>query len=515
MSWIRIFVILCMVYTSHAQNYLSNEWYIEIGKVKAQFQLDTVLVKRFFDSDSLQYRCPAGNSNICDSTGNLKLAVSPFVAMNGSTSGFIEGGSAINNEGFASYYQGTSPYGNTTLILPKGANQYYIFNTTVSDSYLNTYITGGQGSVGFKMDQLRYSIVDMGANNGVGKVVVNNQLLLTSPDLYGFNITNMTATRHANGKDWWLIKPSGQDKTSRYTYLVTENELKLFNIEQLPKLTNNFIYQNIGQSCFSKDGTLYAESNSDAPTTIWRFDRCSGQFTFLRSFDIIKLNKDTTTPFPSATGVCFSDNNRYLYQGEFFSIYQFDLQEQNDTLALHCFCEQDTSKNFSNNNSFQMTPYGQIYIGHWHGISPDVDAIMQPDQYGADAFHKLNYYQQQKIWYNVVGTNDPPNMINYALGKLPNSPCDTIKTTTSLFANWSLSPNPNEGNLEVKVPVNNAQQINVNICNVLGQRVRAFQNKIDYTYKVNLDINSLAAGMYYVQCITDNGSSFNTKIIKL
>jgi Secretion system C-terminal sorting domain len=434
--------------------------------------------------------------------------------MNGSNMGFIEGGENLNLDSVTLYEDGFSFISNTSIIIPMGNNKFYIFITTISDEKAyNYYKVSGDGYV---YDEIRYSIVDMNSNNGKGKVIENRKLLFKATSEPWLNKTNFTATLHANGRDWWLIKPSARDRYKRYKFLVSEKEIIKYE-EELPHITSNFVYDLVGQSCFSQDGSLYAECNSNCPTTIWNFDRCSGKFTLKRIIDIQKINKDVSTPFAKATGVCFSADNKYLYQAEFYSIYQIDLEEPNDTVAMHWYSQVDTSKNSSWNNSLQMTPEGQIFIGHWHGISADVNAIMRPNEYREASDLKFDYMQCKRIfWPNIVaGINDPPNMINYELGALAGSPCDTIKHAFSFFKEWIISPNPTQSFIEVQIPVQGAESLQIIIYNSLGQKVQESLYNIDYTYKIKHEFGAFSRGMYFTKCITNNGQSYSQKIIKL
>jgi hypothetical protein len=68
---------------------------------------------------------------------------------------------------------------------PANSNEYYLFSvgvTTVSQ-------TG-----------VFYSIIDISKNNGLGEVVSKNNQLSTWQA-----VDCISATKHANGKDWWLV----------------------------------------------------------------------------------------------------------------------------------------------------------------------------------------------------------------------------------------------------------------------------------------------------------------------
>jgi Secretion system C-terminal sorting domain len=515
----HILLLQCIVVICHAQSMANNEWYVGIEKNKLSFYSDTINTSRFFAADSQYYYLVNGQSSICDTNGQLLLACSPFSVFNGSSSGFVIGGDSIYNKVYTNVEVGTSSVSNTSLIVPKGDNQFYIFLTTISDSLMTEFTNLGSGQVDFEMDEIRYCVVDMSANNGQGEVISNKNLLLHTTTKPHLNGTCFTACMHANGRDWWLIKPSASDRRIRYKFLITPDSIYTYKDENLPSLTSGVVYHYIGQSCFSQDGTLYAESNADCPTTIWNFNRCTGEFTLKRIFDLKKNNKDSTNPSPTATGVCFSADNRYLYQGEFFAMYQLDLNEADDKKAVYCYCEPDTSKKFSLNHNIQMTPTGQIYIGHWHGLSPDINAIMRPSQFQADANFKFNYgfVQSNVATGGTLPTADPPNIFNYALGALQGSPCDTLNKpppldTTNKNTVWQLGPNPADNFINIKVPGVDAKVLAVQVYNVLGQRVQNAQYSLDNTLIVQHNVATLAAGVYVVQ-VQVNGRNFHKEKI--
>jgi hypothetical protein len=510
---VQFFAVYC-----YGQSVSNQEWYVGIEKNKLAFSGDTMLASRFFTGDSQYYYLVNGQSSICDSNGKLLLCCSPFKILSGNGSILLANGDSINNSVFTNFQSGTSPYHNTTLFIPISKFRYYIFLNTISDSLLSAYINLGGGQVEFNFDELRYFIIDIDPVAKIGKVTVNKKLLRHTTSEPHLNISCLTACPHANGRDYWLIKPSGKDRRIRYKFLITPDSIYTYKDENLPPLTNAFVYHGIGQSCFSQDGTLYAESNADCPTTIWNFNRCTGEFTLKRIFDLKKNNKDSTNPSPTATGVCFSADNRYLYQGEFFAMYQLDLDEPDDAKAVYCYCAPDTSKNFSWNHNIQMTPTGQLYLGHWHGISPDINAIMRPSQYQADASFKFNYGLVQTVFPNgTLPTADPPNIFNYALGALKGSPCDTLNKpqlndSTNKNTIWQVGPNPATANLYIQVPGADAKVLAVQVYNVLGQRVQSAQYNLNSVYTVQHNIAALASGLYVIQMQVNGTNFYTTKI---
>jgi hypothetical protein len=491
-SFVLLFFLL-LFNRSNCQNNLGKEWVVSYYNNKLIFEKDTVIPQLINIKDS-SFNFVSGNSNICDSSGSLLLFATPFKVFNGKTGKVIEGGNAINNDSITYYEKGLSAYSNTSIILPKGNNQYYIFISTQSDAKCSRFWQWLGDD--YDHDQILYSIVDMNANNGAGKVIVNRRVLLQVNEAPWLNKTNFTATRHANGRDWWLVKPSSFDRFIRYKFLVSNDTIMPF-VETLPHITNLYPITSIGQSCFSHDGTLYAENNENCPHTIWHFDRCSGQFTIKRIIDLQHFNNDSLVANPIFNGICFSPNNRYLYAVDDYWVYQIDLNEPNDTLAVQCVSEYDTSKNYSDNGCMQLTPTGQIYIGHWGGLSQDVNAIMNPNEHGKNCNFKFNYCIVNTHPNKLGGTIDPPNIPFYGLGALAGSPCDTIRPQATA---WLLYPNPASNIIKLKVPNSSSGNIvAIKVYNMLGQQIINTNTSINFEHEASLPLNYLASGVYVLK----------------
>ncbi|MCB0557230.1 MAG: hypothetical protein KDD02_27040, partial [Phaeodactylibacter sp.] len=161
--------------------------------------------------------------------------------------------------------------------------------------------------------------VDMSANNGQGVILEKNTSVIYDTLAYG----RIVATRHANGRDWWIIIPQF-DSNQYYTILFTPNGIE--NIQTIemgePILTGGF------QSSFSPNGKKYARidikytGESEHKVTLYDFDRCTGAFTNFNSFTF------TDWAFGGG-GLAFSENSRFLYVTSWFNVYQFDLNASN------------------------------------------------------------------------------------------------------------------------------------------------------------------------------------------
>jgi hypothetical protein len=99
----------------------------------------------------------------------------------------------------------------------------------------------------------------------------------------------------------------------------------------------------------------------------------------------------------------------------------------------------------------------------------------------------------------------------YALGALPNSPCDTIRIQP---ANWLLYPNPTTENIKLKVPNStNGSSINIVIYDMLGQMVNSNNYITNYEHELSINAGPLAGGVYILKAY-HGSNSFISKFVK-
>lgn len=121
-------------------------------------------------------------SSISLSTGDLLFYTNGVSVYNSNDSLMTNGSDLLGN---LSATQGT-----IIIPFPNSTNLYYIFT---ADSEQNYIINNGEGL------GLNYSVVDMNASSGLGAVVQKNIQLLPNAS------EKLTAIRHSNGTDYWLI----------------------------------------------------------------------------------------------------------------------------------------------------------------------------------------------------------------------------------------------------------------------------------------------------------------------
>jgi hypothetical protein len=254
-------------------------------------------------------------------------------------------------------YGAWSPQSVVIIPIPGNTTAYYLF--TRSDSALS------------------YSVIDMTLNAGLGYVVLRNQVLFNAPVL-----RYMTAIKHANGADWWLITHGLG--TNFMAYQITPSGIQAPVISNVGISYNNAGYSSQCEIVSNLQGSQLAFSSASGIHLV-DFDRCTGVYS---NFKTISLAE---TPYSFA----YSPDGTKLYYSFHYNQYPTYLYQ----LCLDCPPPLDSNMieifhnyNFTYNLSqIQNGPDGKIYvaIGHWwlpdttHGpMNMNLSVINDPDQLG-------------------------------------------------------------------------------------------------------------------------------------
>ena len=377
------------------------------------------------------------------------------------------------------------PQGNLVIPLPGDSTKYYLFHETID--YLN--------STNVSL-HLYYSVIDMRLDGGLGAVVQKNTVLLTDSLVPG----RITATKHANGRDWWLFVH--QYNTSKaFAFLITPQGISspiqhdLFN-------PRGIWY---GQALFSPQGDKFAYYEPYNDLDIFDFDRCTGTFSH---FVHININDSA-----GIGGAAFSPSGRYLYISSLNYIYQFDLQatpivsSKTTVGVFDLFYIQGLYQNFY---LASLASDGKIYINCGNG---------------SKYFHVINSPDSAGLACNFVQRGLPlprwdaftmPNYPNYFLGADANSLCDTLSTgiasiQPSVVA-FSVFPNPVRDDLFITHSLKEPVQ-RITLVNSLGQVQDLPFNTINNGEYLQIDFHNFSAGIYYLQ-LTTKTQVVSRKVVK-
>lgn len=216
-------------------------------------------------------------------------------------------GSTVYNKNGAAMGNGTGLLGNPSstssgivVPCPGEPNLYYVL--TVS-------------ALGGARNGIRYSVIDMRLNGGLGDVISgwkNLQVSLTGSGYTNADVAeNISVVQHANGVDYWLV--------SRIRKSVIVWSITVAGISATPSIYNTTydvqivpsVGAGIGYLKFNADGTKFVHvqhlifSNGSTFTT-GEFDRSTGVVSSLK---VRNINAE----YGPAYGMEFSSNSEYLY----------------------------------------------------------------------------------------------------------------------------------------------------------------------------------------------------------
>ncbi|MBC7777895.1 MAG: T9SS type A sorting domain-containing protein [Phycisphaerae bacterium] len=366
------------------------------------------------------------------------------------------------------------------IFLPKPGsdNLYYLFHTRHDDA-------------SWAPMNLFYSVIDASGDNGNGRVISKNNVLVNDSLFLGDQVS---ATRHANGRDWWLVSPRC-NSNSIHVSLLTETGVEYKGIQDFDQIgwPVDFQYWS-SQSAFSPDGSKYFH-NSLSCLSAFDFDRCTGAMS-----NPIRLGWDSL-PF-AGNGVSVSPNSRYLYLTSGIRVQQYDLWAPNLSASMVVVAEYDSTLAPFPATFFQMTngPDGKIYI-NTKADNQVLHIIQHPNEPGLACD-----VEQHAIWLPSLSSVLMPNFPNYRLGALE-GPCDTIVSGVgsllpSNAQSFRLFPNPNVGTFTVEMLGQSANgggdgEIDFILYDGLGQLVAREQADFRTGNMVKVfEYGELPAGLY-------------------
>jgi len=212
---------------------------------------------------------------------------------------------------------------------------------------------------------LNYSEVDMTLDGGLGDVTANKNILLIP-----FTCEKVTAIKHQNSSDFWIISPENNTNII-HSFLLTSA-----GINMTPILTTaQSPVDGVGYLKGSPDGSRIVLVNSNLLNfELYNFDNTTGGLTF-------QLQCAGNGPY----GAEFSPNSSLLYISEWpgAGVWQFDLLAGSNTSIINSALNLGTSG--GTGGALQLAPDNKIYQavgGVWGAGVTTLPVINNPDIVG-------------------------------------------------------------------------------------------------------------------------------------
>ena len=471
------------------------------------------------------------SSTISDTLGDYQFYCTGFYVMD-KLGEIMQDGAQVNcpyGTELSNYYGGSSLFTQTSIILPKKGNTYYVFSTGMSDSSANIYLN----HIDTKFDVLNYSIVDMDSNAGKGKVTAKNKILM---DHQEYANCALTAVKHGNGKDWWLVKADCIN--NRYQLFLVEEDTILGPYYQYRTDTADSYCYFWGQLYFSHDGSKmvsgvygnrYNTSSNPNPfptgygyqdissgdtylpnrVDLYEFDRCNGTLTYKNHY-MVPLDTFSYPNYDIKNGLCFSPNDSLLYMSNLYSIYQIDLYDTNVTNGLFITGPDTVITKFPWYYEMAVAPNGKLYIGNESAIRHYMSYIDNPNIKGIGCTFIPN-----GVWQPYTNLKSIPNMANYGLGAAPvGGNCWPLGMSPVLEEERGISvyPNPASNKIEIQYMLEEHEQADLIFYDVLGNKVKVIiLHGNEYTKTI--DVSNFASGLYVYHFNTTKGKRYVGKLI--
>ncbi|OQA06880.1 MAG: hypothetical protein BWY67_01855 [Bacteroidetes bacterium ADurb.Bin397] len=283
---------------------------------------------------------------------------------------------------------------------------------------------------------LMYSVIDIRLDGGLGSVVQKN-----IPLLGGLMVDCVTAIKHGNGRDWWIMvrpSPVGQPvyNNTWLLYLISPSGITAIPQQNIGALNGT----NAGQVAVSAGGSKICFTNLGGLIELYDFNRCTGEI----SNPILIEPQLSVGPFPFYWSAEFSPSGQYLYVSsstQISRLWQFDLWATNIPLSKTLLWQVQNPANTA--GALKRGPDNKIYFAcSWSGggftfpydsteywpENMNLGVIHFPDSAGSSCnFLPWSFYLGGKRTYKGL-----PNNPDYDLPTLAGSPCDTLVSQNEL-----------------------------------------------------------------------------------
>ena len=382
----------------------------------------------------------------------------------------------------------------SALILPQPSSSryFYVFTT---DCFQNNLQNG-----------LRYSVVDICLDSGSGDVIPNQKNI----KLLDTVAEKVTAVRHANGIDYWIITHKYYSDAF-YSYHLSSTGIIDTVISHIgsrhPDIASNQQFAAaIGELKASPNGNKLAIVNGNAGAYV-----ISEYFDFDKNTGAISnwINLQTNLAWQQQYyGISFSPDNSKLYiacsvnhQG----VYQFNLNAGNGNADSVIASRTNIATNNIGYYGLQLANNGKIYITKT-GINMYLAIINNPNNPGVNC-----NFQDSAIYLNgdTCGFGLPNFIDSYNYSNtIDNCIMEGVNGVT-ISNTFSISPNPFSSQTNITFN-KETKHTTIKIMDMLGKVIKTknFTGK-----QLTIEKGDMQAGVYFVQVIDEKKNVVNRKIV--
>jgi hypothetical protein len=253
-------------------------------------------------------------------------------------------------------------------------------------------------------------------------------------------------------------------------------------------------------SYFSKDGDIFVNT-SGSPLWIYRFnfDRCDGTFSNKETFSIADSVWVGDWMAPALSG----DGSKFYFRRSSFpfgtpgtnGLFQFDFEtEQIHKLSIR-------SPGLQMMSNFKQIIQGSSIVNQaGDSMLQAYNLILFPDSAGLACQHQLHV----DTVLNTPNFIAPSAMVNFRLGKLAGSSCDTVVTDVDFAHKQTINvyPNPTQGLLQLSLP-EGTSAYTATLFTLTGQRLYRAE-LLGAQHSLNLSMLNIAHGLYFLTLETVN-----------
>ena len=237
--------------------------------------------------------------------------------------------------------------------------------------------------------------------------------------------------------------------------MVTPDTVYLNDVQAIGPNFQNGLVDFDGQSKFSSDGSVFATIANRQQLIVMDFDRCTGEFINIRTRWNNSSFIPATQPVSGGKALDFSPNGEFLYvtnldSGE-MKVAQYEIAILNSPGDSVMVSYIDTS---GKNEVYvmQLADNGKIYAAYFYGTVRALHVVNNPNLKGVNCGF---VYLGQPTYSN--SSKHIPNLVNYRLGALAGSGCDTLRTdirseTLGIRQRPRVFPNPADKAFYVEMP---------------------------------------------------------------